>query len=285
MDVSKALRGTCWAIHEPALTRMIELAESGLVVSAKAGQLRQVSGGVAVLPIHGPISQRSDIWMEIFGGASTETFGRMFDDALADKAVGAIVLDVDSPGGSVYGTQELAEKILAARGTKPIIAVANSLMASAAYWIGAAADQIVVAPGGEVGSVGVIAIHTDYSGALAKEGIKPTLITAGEHKAESNPYEPLGDEAREEIQRSVNRYYEAFTGSLAKARGVSKAVVKSKFGQGRVMGGEDAIAAGMADRIGTLSDVVGKLAGRSRAIAGNKARAWSMRKKLDALHR
>ena len=130
------------------------------------------------------------------GGTSTDIFGAWFDEAMADKSVTSIVLDVDSPGGSVYGVSELARKIYQSRGKKPIIAVANSLMASAAYWIASAADEIHVSPGAEVGSIGVIAVHVDRSENNAKEGFNVSYITAGEYKAEGNPDAPLSEDRK-----------------------------------------------------------------------------------------
>ena len=99
----------------------------------------------------------------------TEAFGAAFDRAAADSSIGAIVLNIDSPGGSVYGVEELADKIYKARGTKPVYAVANSLAASAAYWIGSAASQLYVTPSGEVGSIGVLAaLYAPGRGAPAR---------------------------------------------------------------------------------------------------------------------
>src|SRR5690606_12609791 len=111
--------------------------------------------------------------------------------------VGTIVLDVDSPGGGVYGVAEFAEEIYKARGQKRIVAVANSMAASAAYWIATAADELVVTPGGEVGSIGVYMLHEDWSGAYEKAGIKPTVIKFGENKAEGIDVEPLSESAQE----------------------------------------------------------------------------------------
>src|SRR5690606_4285100 len=130
------------------------------------------------------------------GGTSTEQFGSWFDAALRDPAVSAIVIDVDSPGGTVTGVAELAEQIFEARGKKPIYAIANALAASAAYWIASAAEELWVTPSGDVGSIGVYAMHEDISEMEAEMGLKVTLISAGEYKTEGNPHEPLGDEAR-----------------------------------------------------------------------------------------
>lgn len=222
------------------------------------------SGGViAVIPIHGIIDHRARMVEDSSSGVgtSTELVGRYFDAAVADSNVGAILLDVDSPGGSVAGVQELSDKIYAARGTKPIVASANDLMASAALWIGSAADEITVTPSGLVGSVGVIAEHVDFSKSLEQEGIKPTLITSSPFKAEGNPYEPLGDEARAEIQRQVDLYHGEFVGALARNRSLPAAMVEANFGKGRVMKADEAARAGMVDRVESFEQTVARMIG------------------------
>lgn len=231
----------------------------------RRGRPAAVRGDIAVMSLTGVVSQRSEIFMEFFGGVSTEQFGTELDSLVKDNRVGAIVLDVDSPGGDVAGVSELSKTIFEARGSKPIIAVANSMAASAAYWIASAADKVFVTPGGQVGSVGVLAIHQDISALLESEGVKMTIVSAGEFKDEGNPYEPLGDEAHAEIQRRVDDYYGMFVGDLARNRGVSRKTVLSDFGQGRMLGAAAAVKAGMADRVATLDETLARL------TAGGKA--------------
>ena len=178
---------------------------------------------------------------------------------------------MNSPGGQVGGIEELSKKIFDARGTKPIVAVANHLMASAAYWIGTAADEIVVTPSGEVGSIGVFAAHQDISAQLEKEGIKVSLIKAGKYKAEANPYEPLSEEARAAIQENVSDIYGSFVDAVARNRGVKSAAVRTGFGEGRVVSAKQAIELGMADRIGTLDEVINQLLNNSTMPATAQA--------------
>lgn len=217
------------------------------------------SGAVAVLPLYGVIAQRMDMMTAISGGTSTERFSRELNQAVSDPGVKAIVIDVDSPGGSVYGVQELADEIRAAREKKYIVAVANSLAASAAYWIASSASEVVITPGGEVGSIGVYSVHNDYSAQLERDGIKPTLIKAGKYKAEGNPFEPLSDETKAYLQNRVEEIHDSFIKSVAKGRGVSVAEVKENFGQGRVVNAKDALAAKMVNRIETLQETLAKL--------------------------
>mgnify|MGYP001609456194 CR=1 FL=1 len=220
------------------------------------------SGAIAVLPLYGVISQRMHMMTQVSGGTSTELFGRAFKEAVREPSISAIVLDVDSPGGNVFGVDELASDIRAARGTKPIIAVANSMAASAAYWIASQADEVVVTPGGMVGSIGVLTAHEDKSKAQEMAGIKTTIISAGRFKAEDAPFQPLNEEAKAALQSLVDQYYSTFLQAVAKGRKVSVVAVKSGFGQGRLVNATEAVAQGMVDTIGTLDQTVARLMGR-----------------------
>lgn len=227
---------------------------------AKARPTAQpVRGGIAVVPVHGVVMQRANMMQDMCGGASTQHISAALREALADDAVSQILLDIDSPGGSVYGVGELAAEIYAARQVKPVIGIANSLAASAAYWIGTAASELYVTPGGEVGSIGVWQAHEDWSKALDEMGIKTTLISAGKFKVEGNPYEPLSQEAHDFMQSRTDDYYGAFTKAVAKGRGVAIESVRSGMGQGRVLGADAALAENMVDGIATFDEVVKKM--------------------------
>lgn len=217
-------------------------------------------GNVAVLPLRGTLIPRADLMTEMSGGTSLDKWSAAFRQAMADPAVGAVVIDVDSPGGSVFGVQEAADTVFKARGSKPIVAVANSLMASAAYWIGASADELIVTPSGEVGSIGIFGAHEDLSAALEAQGVRVSLISAGKFKVEGNPFEPLSAEARDAMQARVNDYYQAFTATVARGRGVGIAAVREGFGQGRVVGGRQAVQLGMADGVATLDETIARVA-------------------------
>jgi signal peptide peptidase SppA len=143
----------------------------------------------------------------------------------------------------VQGTPELAKRIFDARGKgKQLIAVSNGCMASAAYWICSACDEIVGSPSSETGSIGVFTVHVDQSGMNEMLGLKYTLIKAGEHKAEGNPWEPLGADAEAFIQGQVDEMYGMFVGAVAKHRGVKAGDVKANFGQGRCFTAKQALA-------------------------------------------
>ncbi|HXI43115.1 MAG TPA: S49 family peptidase [Bryobacteraceae bacterium] len=233
-------------------------------------------GTVALIPVYGVISQRMNLMTQISGGTSIEKLTSQLRTALSDTNVSAIVMDVDSPGGGVEGVPELADEILAGRSQKKIIAVANGMAASAAYWLACCATELVVAPSGQVGSIGVFAAHEDMSKALEQEGVKVSLVSAGKFKTEGNPYEPLTDEARAALQAKVDEFYGMFVKSVAKGRKVSQESVRSGYGEGRMLLAGAAVKEGMADRIATLDDVLGKLgvkAATPAAVAENASPA------------
>lgn len=240
--------------------------------AAAAGAAAQV-GAVAVLPIFGTILPRADAMTDMSGGAALTRIAATFRGLVADPTIKAIVLDIDSPGGSVFGVEEFAAEVYAARSQKRIVAVADHMAASAAYWIASAAEQLVASPSAIVGSVGVVAMHVDYSGKLANDGIAVSYIHAGQYKVEGNPAQPLGDDARAFIQQSVDEYYSAFVGAVARGRGTTASTVTKNFGQGRVFGAEQAKAAGMVDRIATLQEVIRGLQPRRRTTNNAAATA------------
>jgi capsid assembly protease len=216
-----------------------------------------VEDGVAVLPIDGVIAKRMNLMTKISGGVSSELIGKDFAAALADRSVQAIVLAIDSPGGTVDGTPELADQIYQARGTKPIVAVTDGMMASAAYWIGSAADAVYISS--EValtGSIGVVTKHVDMSAAEAKQGIKTTEIFAGQYKRIASQYEPLTSEGRAYIQEAVDHAYGVFVDAVARNRGASIDTVLSQMADGRTFHGSQAVAAGLVDGVATLSAAI-----------------------------
>ncbi|CAB4122712.1 SppA Periplasmic serine proteases (ClpP class) [uncultured Caudovirales phage] len=263
-----------WSSHAPATAVVLAGIDTDkLAREARRQTATSVSGGgIAVLPLYGVITQRGNMIEDVSGpgSVSTQKFAAALRQALADESVSQILIDIDSPGGSVYGVAELADEIVAARGQKPIIAIANSLAASAAYWIGCSASEFYVTPGGEVGSIGVWQAHFDYSQALAAEGVTPTLISAGTYKVEGNPYAPLDPEAQAFMQSRVDDYFLAFSKAVAKGRGVPIAQVRNGMGQGRVLGADAALEQNMVDGIVTLDEAIRKMLVTARAQAKTK---------------
>lgn len=226
------------------------------------------SGAVAVVPLRGVIAHRMGSVDDASGGMSTERFIAMLSQATDDASVGTIVIDADTPGGTVPGVMEAAQAVWNARAKKHLIAVANHKMASAGYWICSQAHELVGVPSAfepSIGSIGAFVVHKDLSEALAKEGIKVEFISAGKHKIDVTPFAPLTDEQRARIQATCDACYAQFVKDVARGRGVSVADIKNGYGEGRALSAQDAKAAGLIDRIATMDDVIGKLVGRKTA--------------------
>jgi HK97 family phage major capsid protein len=283
MKTDGVYRAACampWAIQPEKLDAIFDVLEfhaagvrlSREEITARVGQTAgprssSAQGSVAVLPLFGVISQRMNMMSDVSGGTSTEKFGAELDALVANPQVSAIVLDVDSPGGSTAGVPELAAKIRAARDIKPIYALANGTMASAAYWLASQATEVIATPSAFVGSIGVLMVHTDDTQADAQAGLTRTVISAGKFKAEG--FGALSDDAKANAQEIVDKFYGMFTADVAKGRGESVATVRNGYGEGRALLASDALASGLIDRIATMDDLLSELttkpAGRVRA--------------------
>ncbi|MEL6375058.1 MAG: S49 family peptidase [Pseudomonadota bacterium] len=302
-----AVAGTPWAI-EPAkgqaIMDFLSFAAAGgkrspeevaAVIAREAGEPRRGQDdqrhategkAIAVVGLKGVISPRISDEMDVSGpgGTSAEGFARRFKAAADDPRIGGVIIDVDSPGGAVFGTPEAADAVLAARGVKPIVAVANPSCASAALWIASAADDVVVMRSGEIGSLGVYTYHEDVSERLAARGVKPTLVKASISpvKADWHPAFPLSEDAAANLQVDVDRYGTMFVDAVAHARGKSTQDVIETFGGGRMLSAERAVAVGMADRIGTLDDEIARMAAAiASGDAGNRPAASMARRRRE----
>jgi capsid assembly protease len=220
----------------------------------------EVIDGVAVLPVEGVMAKRANMFMQISGGLSMEIAARDLQNAVDDTSVHSIILAIDSPGGTVDGTQTFANAITAARAFKPVVALASGTMASAAYWAGSAAQAVYIVDGTTaVGSIGVVATHRDMSGAEEKAGVKTTEIYAGQYKRIASAYEPLSKAGRQSIQDQVDYTYALFVGAVAQQRGVSEEKVLKDMADGRVFMGQQAIDAGLVDGVSTLGALIKQL--------------------------
>ncbi len=216
-----------------------------------------VRDGVAVIPVRGILAKRMNLMIQISGGTSMEILKQDIQSALDDDSIEAIILDVDSPGGTVAGTIELSTWLYAQRGRKPIKAYANELMASAAYWIGSAGVPVSAQATAQIGSIGVITAHYDYSHYDAKMGVKRTFLYAGKYKAIGNDAEPLSQEARDYIQERLDQLYTLFVDGVAQNRGVSAERVLGEMADGKIFLAKQAMEAGLIDNISdSLDDLV-----------------------------
>ncbi|MDX9862020.1 MAG: S49 family peptidase [Rhodospirillales bacterium] len=216
--------------------------------------------GIAIVPVTGTLVSRSGYLAAASGLMSYGDIGDAIEAAANDPRVRGIVIDIDSPGGEVGGLFDLVDRIGAIRRNcgKPIHAVANEAALSAAYAIACAADSITITQTGEVGSVGVVAVHVDESAADAKAGLAWTFVHAGERKVDGNPHAPLSSRARADIQADVDRLYDRFVALVAAGRNVPPEAIRAT--EAGILRGEQAVRAGLADRVGTLRQAVTELA-------------------------
>ncbi|MDR4503474.1 MAG: S49 family peptidase [Candidatus Scalindua sp.] len=227
----------------------------------RKGNLYRVDGDVAILPIEGIIQPKSDIWSYLFGGIGLDVLTQEFNALLKDSTVKAIVLDIDSPGGSVFGVQEFSKLVHSGSKVKPVFAISSAMATSAAYWIGSAASKVYITDEAvTTGSIGVIATHVDISELEKKIGIKTTEVTAGTKKRIVSDYAPLTDEGLEELQGQVAHIYNAFTGDVAKFRGVSVEEVLANMADGQLFLGSQGIKAGLVDGIKSMKGTIAEVA-------------------------
>jgi len=260
--LASRLFGTPLLIHRPKLDVILSVVGQRLgmadvpampmmdMAAFQRPTLASAPEGIAVIHIHGSLVKRS-LGMEAASGlTSYGEIAAMLDAALADPQVSGILLDIDSPGGEASGSFELARRVREATAIKPVWAVANDAAYSAAYAIAASAQRLFVTETGGVGSIGVIALHVDQSVKDAKEGYHFTAITAGAHKNDYSPHEPLSDAAKTELQGEVDRLYAIFTEHVAAMRGLDLAAVRAT--EAGLYFGTNAVAQGLADGVQTL---------------------------------
>ncbi len=256
-----------WAMKQETLLAMSQIIERHLrgeklsesEIAARIGKDKRepteydVVGNVAVIPVYGIIAKRANLVGGISQpqGTSVEQIQKDFLAAVDDPAVSTVLLDIDSPGGSVGGVSELADLIYASRGKKRIIAFANGQMDSAAYWIGSSADEIFASNSAEIGSIGVYTILSDYSVWYHNEGIKKQIIKAGKFKAAGDPSKPLTDDEKAIIQEEIDSYYELFVDAVARNRSINRGDVLA-LADGRVYIGKKALDAGLIDDVRTF---------------------------------
>lgn len=235
--------------------------------------VRITAEGIGIVPVHGPLMHRGDWLTRLFGLTDYGVVEEMVARAFASPQTRAVLLDIDSPGGDVAGLFDLVDAIAAMRAAsgKPLWAVASEQASSAAYGIASTADRIVLPRTGEVGSVGVVAAHFDLSGAADKAGVRVTLIHAGPHKVDGNPYAPLPAAVAAEMQADVDGLHRQFCALVARGRGVEVGAVMAT--ESRVFRGASAVEAGLADAVSPVRDVASALAAALDAPAKGRRQA------------
>lgn len=255
----RCLAANPWAMQPDWLPTLAEIAardhtpDFEAVLARRGKQLNgtervRLRGNVAILEISGPIFRYANLFSEISGATSIELLATDLRAALDNPAVKRIVLAIDSPGGQTNGVQEFADMVYAARARKPITAYVNELGASAAYFIAAAASEVVLAPMAAVGSIGVVAtVRTDKA--------KDTIEIVSSQSPHKRP-DLHTDEGLARLQAHVDALAAVFVERVASYRGLAVESVLADFGQGGVLIGQAAVDAGMADRLGSLEAVI-----------------------------
>ena len=271
---SKALAAAL-AQHEP---------QAG--AEAKAAELpggARPAGNVAVIPVMGPIVEWPHQVDLCEGGTSTRSISRALAAVEADDTIAGAVMVFATPGGSVYGVAEAGDAINRVKAKKPVYGVAQSLAASAGYWLLSQCTEAYCSPGGEVGSIGVYSGHEDISRALEMAGVRIELFSAGKYKVEGHPFGPMSEEGKAFAHKRAMDYYGDFTRAVAKGRGVAVETVRNGMGEGRVLGAKDALAEKMIDGIATMDEVIAKMQRQSRAQPARRAALANAQAQLAVL--
>jgi len=259
-----ALYGERWLIMPERLTALAQSMQHANAASFAAASsfhaarpaAPKKAGSVLRIPVYGPIVPRASWFSRLLGLTAVDEIAAEFKAGLRDPNAMGIVLDIDSPGGSASGIDALAGMIYAARGRKPIVSYVEGTCASAAYWIASAADEVIVSPGSILGSIGVVAVFARDSGRTVE------IVSSQSPNKRPNIETPEG---RAVVQTVVDDLAAVFVDDVASHRGMTSSSVIERFGRGGIRVGEHAVAAGMADRVGTLESVIASI--RSVALA------------------
>jgi signal peptide peptidase SppA len=225
--------------------------------SADNGENMRMRDGTAIIPVTGPIFRRANLFSRISGATSTDLLALDLRTAIEDPEVQSILLDIDSPGGAAQGMHELGEMIFDARGIKPIRAYSGGQVASAAYWIGSATDELVIDRTAVAGSIGAVSTIQDTKQRDAKAGVRTIEIVSSQSPDKRVDLDT--DEGRAKVQKIVDDLAGVFVEIVARNRGVDVDTVLSDFGRGGLMLGQEAVNAGLVDRLGSFETVLAEL--------------------------
>lgn len=210
----------------------------------------EMVGHVAIIPVEGSLVHKG-AWLESDSGeTSYQGLQTQVLRAARDPQVQGVVFEVDSYGGEVSGAFETSDMIFALSQQKPTIAILSDHAYSAGYLMASAARSIVLPVAGGAGSIGVVTMHTDMSGALEAAGVKITILASGEHKADGSPFAPLPDDVAATIRAELDAMREIFAGRVAAYRGTRLSFTNAMATEAQVYTGPDAVAAGLADATG-----------------------------------
>lgn len=261
-----------WAMRKDVLDQAVKMlnltmpefqaAAGGFSAAEEAGVA--VVNGSAVIDMIGPITRYANCLSDIYGYATVEATMGALDAAAADPAVKKIVLNINSPGGSVDGISELATKVKSIKASKPVFAYVGGMACSAAYWIAAQCSEIIINDTAAVGSIGVYAAIEDDTRAMKEAGVDRYMIVSSQ--SPNKVPDPATEEGKSLIQKEVDALAELFIQAVASGRGVRVQTVMDKFGQGDTFLGADAVKRGMADKVGVFEDALGAVAGTAGRV-------------------
>lgn len=227
----------------------------------------KVDNGAAIIPVRGTLITDGAFVGERWGVTSYEGLRAELGRAIADSKVSRIVLAVNSPGGMVAGVEGAAAAISYARTIKRVSAMVEGMAASAAYWLASQADEIVLSPLSEVGSIGVVSMHVDASKMFSDAGLSVSLIHAGAHKVDGNPYEPLSASVRKDIQSDLDRLRLAFASAVARGRQGKFSAAAAIATEAKMFHAAEAVRLGMADRVGQIDDILSAAPGARPSLS------------------
>lgn len=243
-----------YKVYNQLLVTMLASGDSAFNKAEVENPLLEVVGNVGIITINGSLINGSSGWMLRYGVTGYDDIRAALVEALQHSEVGSIMLNISSGGGAAEGPHDLAMLIRRIDKVKPVVTYTGSHMHSAALWVGASARRIFASETAQMGSLGTIIVHKDYSEAYKAENIKVTVIRAGAKKALVNGYEPLTKDAKTDLENKAKFMYDLFLGSVAKDRNMPEDVADEKYGQGVELFASQAKDAGLIDEVGSYDD-------------------------------
>jgi protease-4 len=258
---------------------IIFIISGGLIMSFMGAYLLTKNDGysfgesVAIIKVHGKISMTSDSGILQESVITPQKFIELLNQANRDKSVKAILLDINSPGGSVVASDEIARAIKESE--KPVVAWLSEIAASGGYYIASASDFIIADRASVVGSIGVISIFPEYSKLLEKIGVNFTIVKGGEFKDFSTGYRPMTEEEKEMLEGIVLEIYDQFLEEVANNRNLTVEYVSS-IAEGKIYTGKKAKELNLIDEIGgrdlaiNKAAELGEITGNPNIVSYNK---------------
>jgi signal peptide peptidase SppA len=280
-NVLKVLDGSVWAITESGMDQIMhaiegmehkDVLEAAQVEDATKNRgvledkeykyeddMYEVNGSMATMPVYGKMFPRANMMTRLSGGTSTRKLGRAIDEVEEREDIDQVMMVFDSPGGSIQGLTNTARKIRNME--TDTVAFAEGLMASAAYFVGSAADRVVASPDSMIGAIGSVAKIVSRAGKLEEEGYDVEVIRSAEKKAKPNPSEPIDEDSVKEVQKLVDAAHEQFVRQVATNLDLSEETVSNTMADGSVINGSEAEGTNFVDDVATIDEVMDEFEG------------------------